>query len=72
MSTKLERIAEIVAKYPNQRLQTLIHHINEDTLKEKHKQMPSNKAPGIDSITKKEYGENLNENIQNLVKKIKR
>ncbi len=71
MSTKLERIAEIVAKYPNQRLQTLIHHINEDTLKEKHKQMPSNKAPGIDSITKKEYGENLNENTQNLVKRLR-
>ena len=71
MSTKLERIAEIAAKYPNQRLQTLIHHINEDTLKEKHKQMPSNKAPGIDGITKKEYGENLSENIQNLVKRLK-
>jgi len=72
MATKLERIAEIVAKHPKQKLQTLIHYLNEDTLKDKHNQMQTNKAPGIDNITKKEYQENLDENIQNLIKRMKK
>lgn len=72
MATKLERITEIVAKHPKQKLQTLIHYLNEDTLKDKHNQMQTNKAPGIDNITKKEYQENLDENIQNLIKRMKK
>lgn len=71
MATGLERIAEIVAKHPKEKLQTLIHYISEDTLKDKHQQMQKNKAPGIDDITKKEYQQNLDENIQNLINRMK-
>jgi hypothetical protein len=49
MATGLERIAEIVAKHPTGKLQTLVHYINETTLKEKHKESPANRATGIDS-----------------------
>lgn len=71
MATGLERIAEIVAKHPTGKLQTLVHYINETTLKEKHHELPADKATGIDSITKEEYGKNLDENIKNLMHRLK-
>ncbi|KHO61816.1 DNA polymerase [Thermoanaerobacter sp. YS13] len=72
METELTRIAEVVAKHPRDKLQTLVHFINEETLKQQHKKMTGNKAPGIDKITKEEYGENLTENIENLMARMKR
>ena len=53
------------------KLQTLIHKVNEETLKEQHRKQQKNKASGIDGITKEEYDEDLDNNLNNLVKKMK-
>ena len=37
-----------------------------------HKEVDGNKAVGIDEITKREYSENLEGNIENLVDRLKR
>ena len=66
MATKLERIAELVKTKPNEKLQTLVHLINSDSLKESHKRLSGRKAIGVDGITKEEYDKNLDENIQDL------
>ncbi|WP_172856535.1 hypothetical protein [Thermoanaerobacterium sp. RBIITD] len=55
MKTELTRIAEVVAKHPNDKLQTLVYYINEEKLKEKQIDIGARKVPGIDKITKGEY-----------------
>ena len=53
------------------KLQTLMHKVNKETLKEQHRKQQKNKASGIDQITKEEYDKNLEENIDNLIVKMK-
>ena len=47
-------------------------YVNSDTLKESYRKQPKGKAVGIDGITKEEYGENLEENIGNLLVRMKK
>ena len=69
MENELNRIAELTKKHG--RLQTVIHHVNSDTLKAEHQRQKTGKASGVDRVTKEEYGENLDENITNLVARMK-
>ena len=72
METKLERIAEISANSPRPEFTSLYHLINKEMLLQCHKELDGNKAVGVDEITKKEYGRNLEQNIDDLVEKLKR
>ena len=71
MGTKLERIAEISANTRKPEFTSLYHHINDDMLRQCHKELNGNKAVGIDRVTKAKYGANLEENVSNLVKRLK-
>ena len=53
------------------KVQNLASYINVGSLKAIHKAMDKNKASGIDRVTKEEYGQNLEENLENLVKRMK-
>jgi len=55
----------------HKKMQTLIHYVNKETLKVQHEKQQKGKATGIDRITKEEYGENLEENLNNLINKMK-
>lgn len=72
MATKLTRIAELAKQRPRVKLQTLTHAIDEESLKEAHSVLSANKAVGVDNVTKEEYGEKLQENITNLLARMKR
>ena len=72
METKLERIAEISANSPRPEFTSLYHLINKEMLLQCHKELDGNKAVGVDEITKKEYGRNLGQNIDDLVERLKR
>ncbi|MCR5320233.1 MAG: group II intron reverse transcriptase/maturase [Lachnospiraceae bacterium] len=72
MGTQLERIAEISAKTVKPEFNNLYHLINEDMLKLCHRQMDGKKAVGIDEVTKEKYEENLDNNIKDLVERLKR
>ena len=72
METKLERIAEISANSPRPEFTSLYHLINKEMLLQCHKELDGNKAVGVDEITKKEYGRNLEQNIDDLVERLKR
>ena len=54
------------------KLQTLMYHINKETLIKEHKKQSNNKASGIDKMTKDEYEVNLNDNIDKLLNKMKK
>lgn len=72
METKLTRIAELAKRRPRVKLQTLIHAIDEESLKTAHNALSANKAVGVDAVTKEEYGEKLQENITDLLSRMKR
>ena len=71
METKLVRIAEISATSKHPIFTSVYHLINEDMLKQCHKELDGNKAVGIDKVTKDEYGKNLDRNIKELVQRLK-
>lgn len=48
------------------------HLLNKELLQECHKKMEKGKAVGIDGVTKEEYGQNLEENLENLLERLKR
>ena len=72
METKLTRIAELAKRRPKIKLQTLVHAIDENSLKASHYALTANKATGIDGITKEEYEANLEENVKELLARMKR
>lgn len=63
----LERIDEIAAIMPMLEFTSQYHLINVYMVLHCHKESPSDKAVGIDKMTKAEYEEHLEENIINLV-----
>ena len=71
MYTKLARIAEIAIEKPNDKFTSLIHLVNKEMLMECHKLLEKNKATGIDGITKEDYGAKLEENIEDLLARMK-
>jgi len=72
MKTKLASISEIARKSKDEKFTSLYHLLNEEMLIECHHNLANNKATGIDGVTKEEYGENLEENIKELVEKLKK
>jgi len=48
-----------------------MHLINKTTLKEVHRRQEKNKASGIDKVTKETYEKNLEENLDNLLARMK-
>ncbi len=55
----------------DKKVQNLASYINGDTLRAIHKTMDKRKAYGIDKVTKEVYERKLEENLANLVKRMK-
>ena len=70
METKLARIAEISKERPQEVFTSIYHFLNKDLLMLCHKELDGKKATGLDGITKSEYEENLEENIEQLEKEL--
>lgn len=69
METEYLKIAKQATTYKTVR--NLMSSVNAETLKAAHKQQLSKKAAGIDRVTKDEYEKNLDENLENLISKMK-
>ena len=70
MATKAEGIREQSAKYP--RVENLMRNVNEETLMTEHRKQNRKKAVGVDGVSKDKYDENAEENIRELVKRMKK
>ena len=70
MATKAEGIREKSAKYP--RVENLMRNVNEETLMTEHRKQNRKKAVGVDGVSKDKYDENAEENIRELVKRMKK
>jgi RNA-directed DNA polymerase len=70
--TKLERIGKRSARDGRCVFNNLGHLIDADLLKELYHRLDGNKAVGIDGVTKEGYGEQLDEHVSDLVKRLHR
>lgn len=70
--TKLERIGKLAAQKPEEVFNNLGHLITIDMLRDLYCQISGNKAIGIDKVTKEIYGNNLEENLQNLIESVRK
>lgn len=71
METKLQRIAEIAKENPKEKFTSLMHIVNKDVLRKCHEELKANKATGVDKVTKEEYGKDLDNNIEELLNRMK-
>jgi RNA-directed DNA polymerase len=73
MSTDLTRIGEKARKEPDLVFTSLYHHVTDlDNLRDCYEALDDDTAVGVDGVTKEQYGENLDENLQNLSERLKR
>ena len=71
ISTKLQRIAQQAARYPDMVFDNLYHLIDLDFLREAHRRTRKDAAPGLDKVTAKEYGAHLEENLRDLHERLR-
>lgn len=71
MSTKITRINQIAKEKPQEVFTSIYHLINGELLKECFEELDGNKAIGLDKVTKDMYYMNLEENLNNLVYRLK-
>ena len=69
--TKLALISERARKEPKLQFTSLAHLLNERFLKECYYSLGRDRASGIDGVSWKEYGRQLDENLNNLVARMK-
>ncbi len=71
MRGKLKLIAEKARKDKDFKFNSLAHLINEESLSWCYGELKVGKAPGIDGVGVISYGENLEENLKDLVERMK-
>jgi len=72
METQLKRIAEKAKEDSNMRFSTLMYLVDDEALKQCHQEMELHKAAGNSGITKETYDTKLDENISDLVNRMKK
>jgi RNA-directed DNA polymerase len=70
-STKLERIAQLAREAPDMSFTSLAHHIDIDMLKEAYRRTRKKGSPGIDGLIATDYEPALEENLQDLLNRVK-
>lgn len=71
MSMGLLRVMERARKEPQGKMRSLAHHIDEEALERAFGRIRKDGAAGVDGVTKKEYGENLKDNLSGLHDRLK-
>jgi len=71
ISTTLRQIAEQAKRYPDRVFTSLCHYMDVVFLEEAYWRLKRNSAPGLSGITFKDYGEQLDENLHALHKRLK-
>jgi RNA-directed DNA polymerase len=72
VQTSLQAIAKKASEQPEYRFRNLFGMLNEEMLKDSWQFIRKNAASGVDRVSAKEYEQNLDENIHQLVEDLKR
>jgi RNA-directed DNA polymerase len=70
-ATKLERISWLSRQDQGRTFNCLMHHINLETLTAGYHELSGRKAVGPDKVTKDEYGAKLEDNLTDLIARLK-
>jgi len=70
-STGLDWVAEVSRQRPGQVLTTLAHHITVDLLRTAYRKTRRDGATGVDGKTWQQYGQALEENLEDLLRRFK-
>jgi RNA-directed DNA polymerase len=71
MSPGLRRVVERARRNPRERQFALAYLIDVDALRRSYHRLRKDSAVGVDGVTKQEYGQNLEENLQDLYVRLK-
>ena len=71
VSTPLQQIAKQARDYPQRVFTTLAHRMDVNLLREAYRHTRKNSSPGVDGITAKQYGEELEEHLEDLYDRLK-
>ncbi len=69
--TKLKLITELSQRKPGEVFNNLMHLFNNNSLRKCFYELDGKKAVGADGINKKAYGENVEQNLENLLGRMK-
>ena len=69
MANDFSKIAIQLQKHKT--VQGIMKYVNQEALIEQHKKQVQKKATGIDNVSKMDYEENLAENTEKLINKMK-
>jgi RNA-directed DNA polymerase len=73
MPHELERVRQVASRDRKRRFTTLLHHVYHlDTLRRAYFGLKRAAVPGIDGVTWQQYGEHLEDNLQELAGRLKR
>lgn len=71
MNTKLARISQLSKENPDMKFNSIGHLINAEMLKACHHKMDGSKAVGVDGTKKADFEENLEENIDKIITRLR-
>ena len=69
-TTGIERIAKRARSQPTSEFTTLMHHYTVENLRTCFEVLDGKKALGVDGVSKAEYGQNLEDNLRELYRKL--
>ena len=70
MSQRKARLREYVRRNPQERLTTLLHPINEDSLRKAFFALKRDAAPGVDGMTWQKYADGLEDRLSDLHRRV--
>ena len=70
VSQGIERLRGFVKRNPEERLTTLLHHINARSLEAAFYSLKRRAAPGVDGVTWEEYSEGLEDRLADLLRRV--
>jgi RNA-directed DNA polymerase len=72
VSSDLDRVRQVARKDRDVRFTALLHHVSVDRLREAYRAISPNAAPGVDGVTWRDYGLDLEANLQDLHARVQR
>jgi group II intron reverse transcriptase/maturase len=72
VSSDLDRVRQVARKDKDVRFTALLHHVSVDRLREAYRAISPDAAPGVDGVTWRDYGLDLEANLQDLHARVAR
>ena len=71
-SSALDRVRRVARQDKEARFTALLHHVDPDRLRAAYWALQPKAAPGVDGVTWEDYGQNLEDNLQDLRQRVHR